>query len=89
MMQQQCGTQLVFGMLGAMLIALAALAQSTDELIPVIQQSIADIELALKDGYTTAGGLGLGLSGSRRLSNEFEISSRVGEGTRVAIVRWK
>jgi serine/threonine-protein kinase RsbT len=50
---------------------------------------IADIELALKDGYTTAGGLGLGLSGSRRLSNEFEISSRVGEGTRVTIVRWK
>ena len=50
---------------------------------------IADIELALKDGYTTAGGLGLGLSGARRLSNEFEISSRVGEGTRVTIVRWK
>jgi serine/threonine-protein kinase RsbT len=50
---------------------------------------IADIGLALKDGYTTAAGLGLGLSGARRLSNEFEISSRVGEGTRVTIVRWK
>jgi serine/threonine-protein kinase RsbT len=50
---------------------------------------IPDIELALKDGYTTAGGLGLGLSGARRLSNEFEIFSRVGEGTRVMIARWK
>ena len=50
---------------------------------------IPDVELALKDGYTTAGGLGLGLSGARRLSNEFEIFSRVGEGTRVMIARWK
>ena len=50
---------------------------------------IPDIELALKDGYTTGGGLGLGLSGARRLSNEFEIFSRVGEGTRVTIARWK
>ena len=50
---------------------------------------IPDIELALKDGYTTGGGLGLGLSGARRLSNEFEIQSRPGEGTRVSITRWK
>jgi serine/threonine-protein kinase RsbT len=50
---------------------------------------IPDIELALKDGYTTGGGLGLGLSGARRLSNEFEIFSRVGEGTRITITRWK
>ena len=50
---------------------------------------IPDLELALKDGYTTGGGLGLGLSGARRLSNEFEIVSRVGEGTRVTITRWK
>lgn len=50
---------------------------------------IPDIELALKDGYTTGGGLGLGLSGAKRLSNEFEIFSRVGEGTRVTITRWK
>jgi serine/threonine-protein kinase RsbT len=50
---------------------------------------IADVELALKDGYTTGGGLGLGLSGAKRLSNEFEIFSQVGEGTRVAITRWK
>lgn len=50
---------------------------------------IADIELALTDGYTTGGGLGLGLSGSKRLVNEFEISSRAGEGTRIVITRWK
>jgi len=50
---------------------------------------IPDIELALKDGYTTGGGLGLGLSGSKRLVNEFEIVSRVGEGTRIAITKWK
>jgi serine/threonine-protein kinase RsbT len=50
---------------------------------------IPDIDLALKDGYTTGSGLGLGLSGAKRLSNEFEIFSRVGEGTRVMIARWK
>jgi serine/threonine-protein kinase RsbT len=50
---------------------------------------IANIELAMKDGYSTAGGLGLGLSGARRLSNEFLIDSRVGEGTRVTITRWR
>lgn len=43
---------------------------------------IPDVSLALKDGYTTSGGLGLGLSGAKRLSNEFEIVSTVGEGTR-------
>ena len=50
---------------------------------------IPDIDLALKDGYTTGGGLGLGLSGAKRLSNEFEIFSRLSEGTRVTITRWK
>lgn len=50
---------------------------------------IADIDLALTDGYTTGNGLGLGLSGSRRLVNEFEIDSRVGEGTRITITKWK
>jgi serine/threonine-protein kinase RsbT len=50
---------------------------------------IADIALAMKDGYTTGGGLGLGLGGAKRLSNEFEIESRVGSGTKVAITRWK
>jgi serine/threonine-protein kinase RsbT len=50
---------------------------------------IANIELAMKDCYSTADGLGLGLSGARRLSNEFLIDSRVGEGTRVTITRWR
>jgi len=50
---------------------------------------IQDINLALTDGYTTGAGLGLGLSGAKRLSNEFEIFSRVGEGTRVMIARWR
>ncbi len=50
---------------------------------------IADIEQALTDGFTTGGGLGLGLSGARRLSNEFRIHSQVGAGTRVTIARWK
>jgi serine/threonine-protein kinase RsbT len=50
---------------------------------------IPNLELALKDGYTTGNGLGLGLSGARRLSNEFAIDSKVGEGTRVTIVRWR
>jgi len=49
---------------------------------------IADITLALRDGYTTAQGLGLGLGGSKRLVNEFDIWSRQGEGTRVTVTRW-
>jgi serine/threonine-protein kinase RsbT len=50
---------------------------------------IEDIDKAMQDGFTTGGGLGLGLSGAKRLSSEFEIWSRVGEGTRVAITRWR
>jgi serine/threonine-protein kinase RsbT len=50
---------------------------------------IPDIAQALVDGYSTGGGLGLGLSGAKRLSSEFEIESAPGKGTRVAITRWK
>jgi serine/threonine-protein kinase RsbT len=50
---------------------------------------IADVERALQDGFSTGNGLGLGLGGARRLSNEFEIESKPGAGTRVAITRWK
>jgi len=50
---------------------------------------IADVELALKDGYSTGSGLGMGLGGSRRLVNEFEIESRLGKGTRVTVTKWK
>jgi serine/threonine-protein kinase RsbT len=50
---------------------------------------IPDIELAMRDGYSTGTGLGLGLSGSKRLCNEFEVRSKAGEGTRIMIARWK
>jgi serine/threonine-protein kinase RsbT len=50
---------------------------------------IENIELALTDGYSSGNGMGLGLSGTKRLSHEFEIVSKPGEGTRVSIVRWK
>jgi serine/threonine-protein kinase RsbT len=50
---------------------------------------IPDVALALTEGYTTGTGLGLGLGGAKRLSNDFEIASQVGEGTRVTIIRWK
>ncbi len=50
---------------------------------------IPDIDLAMQDGYTSGKGMGLGLSGSKRLVNEFKIFSRVGEGTTITITRWK
>jgi len=50
---------------------------------------IANLELAMMDGWTSGSGLGMGLSGSKRLVNEFEIESAPGKGTRVVITRWK
>jgi len=50
---------------------------------------IQNIEEALKDGFTTSRGLGLGLGGARRLATEFSVESRPGEGTRVSLTRWK
>jgi serine/threonine-protein kinase RsbT len=50
---------------------------------------IVDMSLALTDGYTTGGGLGMGLTGARRLVNDFFIHSQVGEGTTVTITKWK
>ncbi len=49
---------------------------------------IPDVEQAISDGFTTGQGMGLGLGGSKRLVNEFEIVSKVGEGTRVTVARW-
>jgi serine/threonine-protein kinase RsbT len=49
---------------------------------------IADVELALTDGYTTGGGLGLGLSGARRLVDEFDIQTAVGQGTSITVTKW-
>ena len=50
---------------------------------------IADVALALKDGYTSGSGMGLGLGGSKRLMNEFEIDTKPGSGTTVTAIRWK
>jgi serine/threonine-protein kinase RsbT len=50
---------------------------------------ITDVALALTDGYTTGGGMGLGLSGSKRLADEFELQSTPGKGTIVKITKWK
>jgi serine/threonine-protein kinase RsbT len=50
---------------------------------------IPDIDLALRDGFTTGTGLGLGLNGARKLSHQFDIWSKPGEGTRVTITRWR
>jgi serine/threonine-protein kinase RsbT len=49
---------------------------------------IADVDLALTDGWTTGGGLGLGLSGARRLVDEFDLTSKTGSGTSVVVVKW-
>jgi serine/threonine-protein kinase RsbT len=50
---------------------------------------IADVPRALRDGYTTGSGLGLGLGGARRLVNEFDIDTAPGRGTRITLVKWK
>jgi serine/threonine-protein kinase RsbT len=50
---------------------------------------IPNVDLAMKEGFTTGGGLGLGLSGSKRLVDSFEIESKPGKGTKVTIIRWK
>ncbi|GAA1754045.1 anti-sigma regulatory factor [Nonomuraea sp. AD125B] len=49
---------------------------------------IPDLDLALTDGWSTGGGLGLGLSGSRRLVDEFDLESKTGEGTRITVIKW-
>lgn len=50
---------------------------------------IADVQQAMRDGFTTGSGLGLGLGGAKRLSNEFSIESKFGVGTKITIARWK
>lgn len=49
---------------------------------------IPDVQAALRDGFTTGGGMGLGLGGSKRLVNDFQIESAPGQGTRVTVIRW-
>jgi len=50
---------------------------------------IPNLELAMTDGYSTGSGMGLGLSGSKRLMSDFAIESEVGKGTRITVIRWK
>lgn len=52
-------------------------------------RGIADLSLAMSDGWTSGGGMGLGLPGSKRLVNDFDIQSAPGQGTRVSITKWK
>ena len=81
----------IYGGGGTARVALVANGSKRGLRLDFVDQGpgIADVDLALKDGYTTGNGLGLGLSGARRLSDEFEIRSRPGEGTQVSILRWK
>jgi serine/threonine-protein kinase RsbT len=50
---------------------------------------IADVSLAMTDGWTSGSGMGMGLTGAKRLVNEFDLDSKPGQGTRVTITRWK
>ena len=82
---------LVYGLVGTLRIETVINERKTGLRLTFEDQGpgIADTALALTDGYTTGNGLGLGLSGARRLSQDFELSSRPGEGTRITIARWK
>ena len=82
---------LIYGMGGVMKIE--ALANGASKGLRLIFEDkgpgIVDMQKAMTDGYTTGGGLGMGLTGSKRLVNEFDIQSEVGKGTTVTIVKWK
>ncbi len=81
---------LIYGGGGTMLIETLLLGSRRGVRLTFEDQGpgIADLELALSDGYSTGGGLGMGLSGSRRLVNEFEIESTPNQGTKVRVVKW-
>jgi serine/threonine-protein kinase RsbT len=74
-------------------IVLKSVEQNESQGIEVVAQDqgpgIADIDLVLQDGYSTGGGLGLGLSGAKRLMDEFEISTEVGQGTTITMRKWR
>lgn len=74
-------------------IILKSVEQNENKGIEVIAQDqgpgIVDINLVLQDGYSTGGGLGLGLSGAKRLMDEFYISTEVGKGTTITMRKWR
>lgn len=82
---------LVYGLGGTMTMEVMVGGARSGVRLTFVDQGpgIPNIELALTDGWTSGNGLGMGLSGAKRLVNEFEIESRVGEGTRVSIARWR
>jgi serine/threonine-protein kinase RsbT len=82
---------LVYGRGGTMTMEVVDAGARSGERLTFVDQGpgIPNIELALTDGWTSGNGLGMGLPGAKRLVNEFEIESRVGQGTRVSIARWK
>ncbi|HEY1399816.1 anti-sigma regulatory factor [Roseateles sp.] len=82
---------LVYGGGGDMEWAIVQAGVKTGLRLAFVDQGpgIADLELAMKDGWTSGNGMGMGLSGSKRLVNDFELDSAPGRGTRVTITRWK
>lgn len=82
---------LIYGKGGTMSLSVAAngLRKGIQLIFEDHGPGIPDIQKALEDGYTTGGGMGLGLGGAKRLVHEFSIESHVGQGTRVMILRWK
>jgi serine/threonine-protein kinase RsbT len=81
---------LVYGGGGAVEVSIVSTDRRKGVRIVFVDEGpgIADLDLALSDGYTTGGGLGLGLSGARRLVDEFDIETAVGRGTRVTVTKW-
>ncbi|MFG6459532.1 anti-sigma regulatory factor [Roseateles sp. BYS96W] len=82
---------LIYGGGGAMEWQIVSAGVRTGLRLAFVDQGpgIPDMDLALKDGWTSGKGMGMGLSGSKRLVNEFDIVSAVGQGTRVTVTRWK
>jgi len=82
---------LVYGGGGEVLLEILRSGTRTGLRVQFVDQGpgIPDVEQALRDGFTSGSGMGLGLGGARRLVNEFEIDSAPGKGTRVSIIRWK
>ena len=82
---------LIHGGGGQMILEVLRGEQRTGVQITFVDQGpgIPNLDLAMSDGWTSGGGLGMGLPGARRLVNEFDLKTAVGAGTRITVVRWK